>query len=684
MAEYGTKTAETDESGMTEDELIVWKARILVALDYQKKLGNQPTASGTREGRWDVNIKALDGDFNSRTELGEEAIDVNVTHSTVQTLLSPFWVADPYITVAPTREKFEDASGQYDNIVRARTTEYEINYWLRELQLRQVGKKSIIDAFATNCGYAYLGYIADKADVQDADGDSIEPNPLVRFKQPFIKRIPPKDVLMPPGFYDIEDCPWIAIRWRKPCSYVKERYKMEEMPADEKYDDIDLDKMEGVAQKVYDYLKSDDAGYCSIYQVWDKTEGKLCTIHLNCEYVLEVTDWPFDIEGFPVEKLRLTFTPDQGYGTPSMSMWMPQQKEANAARTATRIRENRTKSVVFMDADLPSEVEEAYKKAQDGGIVKVPTDGGDIRTRILIDPGLPPAMSAYQYGSVSIQDLYQISGLGAQQRGSGDPNIGSATASALVDKWAQIRTTDFGDCIRTFYLNIARKLWMILKNFPDQKRDLLVMGAEGTMQRMTYTLAELKGEFAFTMDVSTMMVEDPITKMRNAAARYNLLRQDPLVNGQRLISDLLDASNIYDQESYFTRLMSPDQELQKFMAGLPVEANELDDQQAHLQAHTQQAAQIHQAVDQMDPNSPDAQKLRVAMILLMGNVNDHHRILAEIEAKTKPQAGAAVQSNTLRQDAQPPAAGETDAEMAGGQVGAGPAPQSPDGLPMGA
>lgn len=65
------------------EQLVRWKALLLVAKRYQDKLGNQSTYSGQQDGRWDVNVKASAGDFNSRQELGEEAIDVNVTHSTM-------------------------------------------------------------------------------------------------------------------------------------------------------------------------------------------------------------------------------------------------------------------------------------------------------------------------------------------------------------------------------------------------------------------------------------------------------------------------------------------------------------------------------------------------------------------------------------------------------------------------
>ena len=56
------------------EELTKWKTLIKVAEAYQKKRGNFASGAGMSDGRWDVNIRALDGDFNSLTELGPEAV----------------------------------------------------------------------------------------------------------------------------------------------------------------------------------------------------------------------------------------------------------------------------------------------------------------------------------------------------------------------------------------------------------------------------------------------------------------------------------------------------------------------------------------------------------------------------------------------------------------------------------
>jgi len=679
-AESASKSESSSSRKMPEKELTKWKALINLALSYQKKKGNFPSGTGQSEGRWDVNVKALDGDFNSKMELGEEAVDVNITHATIQTLLSPLWTTLPYITVNPLCAKYQDGDETADNIVRSRLTEYELNYWMRELNINRVVKKCILDNAATNAGYAYIGFVSKKEDIKNDDGEATENEPQIRLKSPYVKRISPKYILFPPGYYEIEECPWIGIGWMKPCCDVEERYEVEELKSDMiGIADDDIHQMTGMTSAMSDYLKSDEAGYVILWQIWDKRSGKLISLTLGHEDALEVEDWPYDLEGFPIVKMRFTFTPDQQFGMPMMSAWLAQQKELNAARTVTRSRESRKKAGVFL-LNAPEGFEQAYKSAPDGFVINIQSDSDDIRKLMAIDNGLPPADSAYSYGATQMQDLYAISGLGAQQRGSGDPNIESATASALVDKWAQIRQTDMGDTVRTFYLEIAKKIWMVLKQFPNTKRDMLVMGPQGSLQRITYTLAELKGEFGFSMELASLYSEDPATRQRNAFARYNLLRKDPLARGEKLLADVLEAGNKFNIESYLTSLVAPSEEFKRSLQGLPVQANELDDHLGHLADHDKHLDQLEKMVATSQAGSDDEERAKTAGQLMMAHANDHLRILAEFDTKKGSPAGKPIAENVLRADTATPNAGETQAELNGGPVNSATDYASPGGV----
>lgn len=674
---------------MPDEEFRCWKSRVELALRHQQKHGNARTSSDSKEGRWDENFKAMAGDFGSEKELGKEAIDVNMVHPTFKSLLSPMWTTDPYITVTANREKYVQPDGGIaDNIVRARLTEIEMNFLFARLQVRRrVVKRAIHDCFATNSGFAYCGYTKSEADLKDDQGEMTEWDPFVLPRMPFIKRISPRNVIWPTG-YELEEAPWVGVRFLRNLDDVQDDYEMPDLKADvyeEAEEDVQQDG--SLSEEAKEYATSDQAGYVFLTQIWDKRTKKLITITDNATEALDVTPWPFDIGRVPVARIRFNYAPEDQFGMPELSGFLPQQKELNMARTKTRKRENRSKSVVFIDNDLADEAEKQYKEAEDGAVIRVPLNGADIRTKLSIDQGLPPAASAYQYGQVMMNDIYVVSGLGAQQRGSGDPNIRSATASANVEKWAQIRQSDYGDAIRDFYLDICKILWMLLKENPDEKRDMLITGPDGTLQRLQYSLGELEGDFGFNLDVASLISDDPRSRVNNATARYNMLRQDPLVQGEKLIDDFLKATGVVDTEAYLTSLQTPDAEFQKMQQGLPVQANEKDDHQTHVPTHDAQAQQLETLLTQMQmagqQNDPNYQKIQLTLALMMAHVNDHARLEQLIESKQgKPNPGDPVSANAARALAAGKPGAESAAEMNGQPVDQMAPQTSPAGIPV--
>jgi hypothetical protein len=679
------KSKADTETKKREDDLNRWKARLEVAIAYQKKHGDQPTGTSSR---WTANIKAMAGDFNSKEEIGEDALDVNITFSTQETFLSPLWINDPYIVIRPTCAQGERSDGsKYDNVKRAKITEIELNYWMRELGARHIMRKMILSADATNCGYCLTGYITKKNQVQNDDGDFTEAIPTIRYRKPFLRFIGPRNVLVPPGKEDLEGCEWFAIKWCLPLQDVKDRWPgtTEDLKADLAIHD---DRKAGGSANLAEWLQTDDAKLVDIYEIWDKRKRRVLHIVQGHPKELNGGDgetWPYDLEGFPTIRLAPVEITEEYYGTPRMSFSLPQQKELNAARTATMRRENQVKENVFVNGDVSEDQMNVYKNAPDGAMVKMDLGEGGFKENFLTVQSLNPRLSGYQAGEVAKGDYFLTTGLGYQSRGSGDPNVESATASANVEKWQIVRQTNLGDRVRTAYLEMAKKLWMILKQFPDEKRDRMIGGSYGEpVQQVRYTLEELHGEFAWSMDLSSMLADDPQTRVANALGLYNLLRQDPKVKPEALIYDVLTAMGKHNVESYLMTLRTPDQEWQEMLQGLPVEPKEQDDHASHLANHEVRAAQAEAMLDQMAQQGLDLDpmfdKLRFALGLLVAHVNATMRLLQMVSGPNE-SAGSPVAENSLRSSQKAASGAETQAEMKG-QAMKPAGGKSPAGVPM--
>ena len=641
-----------------EDQIKRWKGRIELARRYRDQHGNTGD-------RWTTNIKALAGDFNSLAELGDESIDVNMVRSTSKTTLPPLFTLDPHISVRPTKDRASVNGVDFDNVRAAEHAELEINYWLRELKVRHQVRKMILDGEATNHGYLMTGW----ADAKRAATDN---HPTVKSGQPYARRHPPKDVLVPPGFWDLEDCPWVDIIFRRTVAQTKRLYpKAEEIvPTIEATSDSE-EKTSDFAE----FLGTDDAKLVEIHVIYNTEDKKVYVLaEGNDGYLEDPKGWPDDLEGFPLTHYRPEEIPDEYWGTPPITYSLPQNKERNATRTAMRKKRNRTKSVIWMDSEIAEEAKEQYAAAQDGEIIPLNLGGEPITSKIIVDTGLPFDSGDIAYDRVISDDYRVITGQSAEQGGAGDPNVDSATASANIEKNVQVRQSERGDRVRDVYIDVAKKLVMLLRKHPNVERTRRIAGPEaGRFTEIKYTLRDLHGEFDFDLDFSAMLSDNPLTRITQAITNYNLLRPDPLVESGQLLLDIFASQNKVAPAAYLLKLKSPDEELQLMGQLLPVEAHDRDPHEQHMPEHERQAQEIDAVIarasakDPQFAESPEGVKLRAVVVLLTAHAQDHARRMQALVGQSggSPSPGQPIAENQFRNQVRTTPGGETEAEMSG-------------------
>ena len=645
---------------MTNKELHdMWQGRLELACRFQEKFGDT-------EDRWTRNVNAMAGDYNSTAELGEEAIDVHSVRANVKNTLPPLYITEPHITVKPTVKTFKGA----DNVMRAEKTEAEINYWLRHLKVRMQVKKALHDGEATNLGYIYIGYVKEDTDAH------FDWDPLVKPGSPIIKRLSPRNVKLPPGYEEPEQCPWISLEFRRPKSAVIEKFGLSDDQAERlPTEDYDEEMKGAVADQFKPYFDTDDAKLVRVNNIWDKESGKVLVVVPKFDEFLETPkDWPFDVGGFPIERYSPEYVPDEMFATPPISFIMAQAKELNAARTAMSVRHNRSKSTIFTQG-VNEDARSRFADGRDGEMIDVGDgdDGAPIQSKFYTDPGLPLDEAGLAYES-RIKDDMQEQSVGSGRRGNAQEGV-SATAEANVEKGIQIRESDRADNVKMLYIGIATKLWKVLQQFPNKKRTRLIAGPiAGEFTDIEITREDMHGEFEFTMDLGAAVADNPQVRETRATIRYNLLRADPRVDPDKLIQDLLSAHQVNRPADYLLTLREPNEEHNLMMQGLPVEAHERDDHEAHIQEHSVQMQMLDDALiqlaDQGNPEQPGTtmrnsamgRKLSMFQMLMFSHFQSHMKLFQEI---TGQQPGKPVSENMLRNDMRTGAGSETGAEMLG-------------------
>lgn len=621
------------------DEIERWLGRIAHAERYRDEFGNQ-------SGRWSDNIKAMAGDFDTADELGEEAIDVNMVHSTMRTVLPPLWVTEPRVMVKPRIERDDKGA---DNTIKAEKTEVELNYWMRELEVRQQMKRAILDMEATNHGYIYVGWTKTKEEAE------AELDPAIRHRRPFVKRLSPTKVLVPAGYTEFEEHPWIDLVFLKSLAETKERYgeRAADLQATER---MAIDTGTSDSHYLKDFAESEEAAIVEVHNIWDKRTKKVYILAPNHDRFLEEPkDWPWEADGFPIAHETANEIPDEYWGTPPLNYYSQQQKELNVTRTKMRKKMNRTKSVIFI-TDVGHDEQEAYKTADDGTLIPIGQDA-----KFYKDEGIGLSQSDLAYEAVIKGDILNLTGIGAEQRGAGDPNIESATASANVEKHAQVRQSDRGDRVRSLYLQIARKLWMVLRQFQTSEQRRRIIGPGNISREVTISKDDLRGEFDFDLDISAMLADNPSMRQQQAILNYNLLRADPLINPEQLLLDVFRSQNKVRPEDYLLFLRQPAEEFELMAQALPVEPHDRDDHSQHMEAHLQQMDQV----DRMLQQNPQNRKIQTLQVLLVAHLNDHARRLQRLQGSTGRPPGSPVAENLLRQQTGVQQGRETQAEMGG-------------------
>jgi hypothetical protein len=112
------------------------------------------------------------------------------------------------------------------------------------------------------------------------------------------------------------------------------------------------------------------------------------------------------------------------------------------------------------------------------------------------------------------------------------------------------------------------------------------------------------------------------------------------------------------------------------LQGVPVEANDRDDHEAHMQSHQAQAMVLEQGLEKVNPADVAGEKVRFTLALMVAHMNDHARRVQAIASAAGKQPGQPVAENMLRGATKAMRGGETVAEM-GGQ------PMAPGAMPAG-
>ena len=483
---------------LPKEQIINWFSRIQKAEDFQSK----------RHEAWNQIMKLYKGEFFSKpTDNSGEITEVNFTFEYVRVLVSAIYAKDPYIFARANIGK---------RAAFAEIMEFALNYYWRELKMKQKIKSCIASSVLTPPGFIELGYMFVKEIkdeftkqleeefpelVQQKDTKPLEKQGIfddtVKEDDIFVKPHTAWKVLFPDGYHNIRESPWMAIVDTVPLLDIKSNPLFSKAknninpgiansPSNNSTSaafnlkrDVPLTNMNGRDNLDEENIPVD------LYYIFDRRSQRRFVIVKGLEEALFDKEWKYLPEGFPLFPLIFNEIPatkdnSHAYPLPDVVPLLPQLKELSKINSAMMRHRKRAGTLILGRKGAVSEEEVTnIQQANDVDIVLMDNiDENSVKT--FTPPSLPPDF--YRIRDTIMQDLLRISGL-PQLLSGGNSGVETATESENIRLGATLIQSEKVDTIEEFTKDIARYMAGLIWQFKS-RRDIEEIYGEPLSEEM--------------------------------------------------------------------------------------------------------------------------------------------------------------------------------------------------------
>ena len=287
-----------------------------------------------------------------------------------------------------------------------------------------------------------------------------------------------------------------------------------------------------------------------VYQIWDKEENVIVwSPESGGALAKEPRPWPWVIDGFPFEILKLTEDTDKQFSRSSVQEAMPIQKDLNIQRKM--IIENTTarRPVTYYD---PNHMDGPELKAyiENSGGVHIPVQGlmgmPNDPIRSVFDSKLD--VEFYNHYETNKQEMDEILGTTAnEQLQSSDM---SATQSEIVNSNSQESSSGKTDIITDFLNRACRKAVQIMRQTYTTERVTQIVGDDGSKYWITWTGEEVLDEVTLDVEVGSTERNNSETKKQVSLNMLDTMKGIMGIDEVKLAIDVLRDGGKRNPEQY--------------------------------------------------------------------------------------------------------------------------------------
>lgn len=467
--------------------------------------------------------------------------------SLYKTFVPRVYFRDPYVVVNPTRP---------NTYYQAKVLEKVDNILIRKMKVKETIKKMIGNAWWKGMGLGKHGYHSEfgfpklneeeepqkTEDFQDKKGNLIEYQQKVSPGYPWFLSCKPERIVIPIGFDDFDDLPWIGM-W-----YIRH---IDDVKNDNRYSNTSdlqpnyIEKKIGADSKRQKGLEK----YVILYEIRDFKKGKILVFSKgHKKYLMDEADG-LQIIGNPFSSLIFNDDLDQIYGVPDVKYLETKQRDLNEVDYQIDIHRRLTSLKLLYEKETVNKTE-LEKLMGPKPIAGIETKNID-KIKELKVGGIPPEFMVIK--DMIKNDMRELVGF---SKAAGGDVLGKTHLLSeefqQAGAGAEIRISERGDMVADLVETIVRKTNTMIFELWTEPQIVPIVGPELTKYFIEVKGSDLKGDYTYEIDAQEAVTQSVELRYKMALERFKALSDfaQPVMDkqtGQMIREPLIDPVELIRQ-----------------------------------------------------------------------------------------------------------------------------------------
>jgi len=384
-------------------------------------------------------------------------IVVNYTYSITKAIVPQIYFQDPYFYVNAEDPAFEP--GQT-------VTEAVLNDTWRTMKAKKQVRRVVQDFLVMSFGVAKQGYktkfVRDYSTPDSQTG--LDYTEFIEEEAPWMVRVSPQEIIFDPEAKHFDELRWLAIPYILPVLQAKSEYNNLDSYDEDIYGTFSKQFGDAEMKIITDEDKSLFARI-KVWEIHDFVDNRIMTMSEEVDKWLKDVENPYDFKS-AVTIYSPNDVPDELYPISDIAQIADLNWELDQVRTQMmNHRKKMQRKILAEHGAFPNQKErDKFLSGEDMQMVVV-TDGAISQNKIMVVDASGISPSFYQYGDQIVNDMNNISAVGANQRATDNESEKTATEASIIDKNMGLRNSERLDYMAEWCVDVATKVLRIQQKF---------------------------------------------------------------------------------------------------------------------------------------------------------------------------------------------------------------------------